>query len=71
MKTGKKAVAVITQGMADVKVYEICAGILTAGFRFCGAAIEAPLIVGDLHSAEDLKAEELASAEPLGNELAH
>lgn len=71
MKAGKKAVAVITQGMADVKVYENCAGILTAGFRYCGAAIEAPLIVGDLHSAEDLKAEALAAAEQLGKKLAN
>ena len=71
MKAGKKAVAVITQGMADVKVYENCAGILTAGFRYCGAAIEAPLIVGELHSAEDLKAEALAAAEQLGKKLAN
>ena len=47
------------------------AGILTAGFRYCGAAIEAPLIVGELHSAEDLKAEALAAAEQLGKKLAN
>lgn len=69
MKTGKKAVAIITQGTPDVKMYENCAGILTAGFRYCGAAIESPLIVGDLHAAEDLKPEALAAVAELGKKL--
>lgn len=70
MTAGKKAAAVITQGVPDVATYTGCAEILTAGFRYCGAAIEKPLIVGDLHSADDLKPEALAAAKELGAKLA-
>ncbi|HJK02492.1 MAG TPA: flavodoxin family protein [Methanocorpusculum sp.] len=67
---GKKVVAVITHGVPDVKTYANCANILTSGFQYCGAVIEKPLIVGNLHSADELDEDAIIAAKEIGKTLA-
>ncbi len=70
MNPGKKTAAIITQGYDDETAYVHCADTLTGGFQYCGASVAKPLIVGGLHTADDLKPESLAAAKALGKKLA-
>ncbi|MDU9376782.1 hypothetical protein McpSp1_14090 [Methanocorpusculaceae archaeon Sp1] len=70
MKPGIKTAAIITQGYDDEKAYVQCANTLVGGFSHLGATAVEPLIVGSLHTADDLKPESLAAAKTLGKKLA-
>ncbi len=70
LKPGKKTAAVITQGYDDLTAYLPAADRMLSGLLHFGLKTAAdPLVIGGLHTADDLTPDQLKAAETFGKKL--